>query len=128
MKKIFYMIVFLMLGTLGNLSAQITLFKGTFDEALKKAQQEKKDLFVDFFAEWCGPCKMQAPILEDVKSQVGDKATIIKIDVDRSGELAMSYGIQSVPTLMLFRNGEVLWRASGVQRAADLVALITQFA
>ena len=55
MKKIFYMIVFLMLGTLGNLSAQITLFKGTFDEALKKAQQEKKDLFVDFFAEWCGP-------------------------------------------------------------------------
>ena len=52
MKKIFYMIVFLMLGTLGNLSAQITLFKGTFDEALKKAQQEKKDLFVDFFAEW----------------------------------------------------------------------------
>lgn len=90
--------------------------------------QGSKPVLVDFFATWCGPCKMQAPILEDVKSQVGDKATIIKIDVDRSGELAMSYGIQSVPTLMLFRNGEVLWRASGVQRAADLVALITQFA
>lgn len=88
----------------------------------------EKPVLIDFFATWCGPCKMQAPILEDVKRQVGDKAVIIKIDVDRSGELAMSYGIHSVPTLMLMRGGEVLWRASGVQRAADLVALITQFA
>lgn len=88
----------------------------------------EKPVLIDFFATWCGPCKMQAPILEDVKRQVGDKAVIIKIDVDRSGELAMSYGIQSVPTLMLMRGGEVLWRASGVGRAADLVALITQFA
>lgn len=83
-----------------------------------------KPVLVDFFATWCGPCKMMAPVLEEVKGKVGDAATIIKVDVDRNNALAMSYGIQSVPTLMLFKQGQLLWRASGVQRADDLVRLI----
>ena len=83
-----------------------------------------KPVIVDFFYTRCGPCKMMAPVLEEVKGKVGDAATIIKVDVDRNNALAMSYGIQSVPTLMLFKQGQLLWRASGVQRADDLVRLI----
>ena len=124
MKKIFYMIVFLMLGTLGNLSAQITLFKGTFDEALKKAQQEKKNLFVDFFAEWCGPCKAMKPVLEELKLVVGDKARIVKIDVDQHEDLATKYRIQAVPTFILFKNGEAVWRHSGVIHSSELQGVI----
>ena len=127
MKKIFYMIVFLMLGTLGNLSAQITLFKGTFDEALKKAQQEKKNLFVDFFAEWCGPCKAMKPILEEVKSKVGDTARIVKIDVDQHEQLAARFKIQAVPTFILFSNGESVWRHSGMIHASELTGVIEQY-
>ena len=88
----------------------------------------EKPVLVDFFATWCGPCKMMAPVLEEVKKQVGDSATIIKIDVDRNQQLAMNYGIQSVPTLMLFKRGELLWRASGVQLAADLAELRGRYA
>ena len=79
-----------------------------------------KPVLVDFFATWCGPCKMMHPILEDLKTKVGDKATIIKIVVDKSQDLSAQYSIQSVPTLMIFKNGKQEWRASGVQSAADL--------
>ena len=87
----------------------------------------EKPVLVDFFATWCGPCKMMSPVLEDVKKQVGDDATIVKIDVDKNQELAAMYGIQAVPTLMLFKCGENVWRASGVQRGTDLVALLQQY-
>lgn len=77
---------------------------------------------VDFFATWCGPCKMMHPILEDLKKRVGDSATILKIDVDANQELASQYNVRSVPTLIIFKDGEVKWRAAGVHTAEDLEA------
>lgn len=81
-----------------------------------------KPVLVDFYATWCGPCQMMHPILEDVVKNVGDKARVIKIDIDKNQELSSVYNVRSVPTLMIFKNGELKWRASGVQQAAILEA------
>jgi len=82
---------------------------------------------VDFFATWCGPCKMMHPILEQLKEKLGDSIRIIKLDVDKNGPMAMNYRVQAVPTLMLFRKGEALWRQSGAMNLNDLMSVIRQF-
>ena len=82
---------------------------------------------VDFYATWCGPCKMMHPVLEQLKEDLGESIRIIKIDVDKNNGLAMNYRVQSVPTLMLFRKGEMLWRQSGALPLSALKKVIEQF-
>ena len=84
-------------------------------------------VLVDFFATWCQPCKMMHPVLQQVKEVLGDRIRIIKIDVDTHAALSQQYQIQSVPTLMLFRKGEALWRTSGAMPKAELLSTIDPF-
>ena len=86
-----------------------------------------KPVLVDFSAEWCGPCKMMPPILKQVKDAMGDDITIIKIDVDKNPSAANAYKIQSVPTLMIFKNSQTKWRQSGVIQAGQLQQIIQQY-
>ncbi len=88
----------------------------------------KQLTLVDFFAIWCGPCKQMHPVLEQVKQELGESIRIVKLDIDKNEALANAYRIQSVPTLMLFRSGQVVWRQSGAMRLNELKIIINQYA
>lgn len=91
-----------------------------------KLIQSEKPILVDFFATWCGPCKMLSPILKDVKDALGDKISIIKIDVDKNQQVASQYQVRGVPTMILFQNGKQLWRQSGVVDKNTIVTTILE--
>jgi thioredoxin 1 len=92
----------------------------TFQELINR----EKPTLVDFYADWCGPCKLMGPVLQEVKKRLGESASIIKVNVDQSPETAVHYNVQGVPTLLLFKNGRMLWRKSGVVQAAELEKII----
>jgi len=86
-----------------------------------------KPTLVDFYADWCGPCKVMSPIIEQTKSTLGDTATVLKINIDNNQEVARKYQIRSIPTLMIFKEGEVVWRQSGVPQKEMIVESVKKF-
>lgn len=98
--------------------------KGNFTKLI----ESEKLVLVDFSAEWCGPCKALAPILKELAGKIGSQAKILKIDVDRNPVVAQKFNIRSVPTLILFKNGQIAWRQSGVVPANQLAQIIQSHA
>ena len=98
--------------------------ESTFNEALAKARQQKKLLFIDCYTTWCGPCKMLAPTLDEVAAETAGKAAVYKLDIDQSPDIAQKYGVMSVPTLMVFENGQVKNQAVGVQPKQNILSMI----
>ena len=96
---------------------------GSFSEIIN----QNKPVLIDFYADWCGPCEMMAPILKQVKDSLGDNVSIIKIDVDKNQQLAAKYKVRGVPTLMLFKNGKQLWRQSGVLQKDEILNIINSY-
>lgn len=96
--------------------------KQTFSEIVKG----DKPVLVDFYADWCGPCKMMAPILQDLKRRMGDSIHIIKIDTEKNPDIAIHYQVRGIPNLILFKKGHILWQQAGVMQAAYLEQIINQ--
>lgn len=96
-------------------------------ETFKDAISSDRLVLVDFFATWCGPCKAMHPVLVNLKQQLGDRLRIIKVDVDKHQQTASQYNVQSVPTLALFRNGQLLWRQSGALLLNQLFEVVNAY-
>jgi thioredoxin 1 len=96
--------------------------KSTFQDII----ESEKPVLVDFYATWCGPCQMLAPILKEVKDDLGDRLSIIKIDVDKNQELASMQNVRGVPTMMLYQNGKQLWRQSGVVSKEEIIKIVLE--
>lgn len=92
----------------------------------KKLISGSQPVLVDFYAEWCGPCKAMGPILNDVAKQVGDKARIVKVNVDKNKQAALNYQVRSIPTLIVFKNGKPVWRHTGIAQADQLKNTLLQ--
>ncbi len=99
-----------------------TAVKKSFSDYIK----EDKPVLVDFYADWCGPCKVMHPILEELKKKLNDEVTVLKINVDKNARVAAKYQIQSIPTLILFKKGQIKWRQSGVVPSKQLEQIILQ--
>ena len=99
--------------------------EATKNETFGDIIRGEKPVLVDFTAEWCGPCKMMKPVLQELHEKLGDKLRILKIDIDRNPAVSSNFQVQSVPTLVLFQNGKILWRQSGVVQAAQLQKIIS---
>ena len=97
--------------------------KGNFNKLING----DKPVLIDFYAEWCAPCKAQSPIIKQVVEEVAEKVRIIKIDIDKNQAIAQRYNVRGVPTLALFKNGEIIWRQSGVQTKNQLISIIQQY-
>ncbi len=111
-------------GKIGNFMANCHLMATDEKKSFADIIQGSKPVLVDFSAEWCGPCKMMPPILKEVKDKMGERVTILKMDIDRNPAVASAYQIQSVPTLIIFREGQIKWRQSGVTRADQLKTVL----
>ncbi|NAS11928.1 thioredoxin [Poritiphilus flavus] len=96
--------------------------KASFNSIIRS----ENPVLVDFYADWCGPCKVLAPILSDVKKELGEKVRIVKIDVDKNQRLASKFQVRGVPTLVLFKEGEQVWRQSGVLQKNELIQLVNK--
>lgn len=96
--------------------------KGKFDALVSQEQP----VLVDFYADWCGPCQMMAPVLKEVAQEMGDKLKVIKIDVDKNQPIAQRFGLRSIPTLILFQNGEIKWQKAGVVTKRELTHVLSQ--
>jgi thioredoxin 1 len=96
-------------------------------KSFKEIVADSKPTLVDFFAEWCGPCKTLKPILEDVKTEIGSKASIIKVDVDKNPAAAQKFQIRGVPTMIIFKNGKPVWRQSGVLPKNEIVKILNSY-
>jgi thioredoxin 1 len=100
--------------------------KVTMNSSFNNIINSEKPVLVDFYATWCGPCKVLGPVLKEVKDNLGDRVSIIKIDVDKNQQLASQYQVRGVPTMILFQNGKQLWRQSGVLEKNDIIKIILE--
>jgi thioredoxin 1 len=106
---------------------QLFIKKTTMTQTFEGHIKGDIPVVVDFFAEWCGPCKLMGPVLHEVKDRVGERATILKLDIDKSPYYSELYAVQAVPTVMIFKHGKVLWRKSGVASAQEILQHLNAF-